>query len=187
MPIRVTQTLRPEKMTNPSPGLYLFDLGQNIAGWWKVRVKSSPGQVLRIRGAETLNDSLFPQPLKMGDKLSVKQKYHAQTWTDYTVGGNKTEVYEPRFFYTGFRYIEVATSDGKNPELLEIEGRVAHSDLEKNGTFDSSDTLLNRINRASIWSQRGNLFSYPTDCPHREKGAYNGDSQIIAGFLMISI
>lgn len=178
--IKVTNTLQPLKQTNPASGVYLFDLGQNIAGWWRMEVKGSPGQVIRIRGAETLNDSLFPKPLEEGDKLSTKHRYHAETWTDYTLKGNETEIYEPRFFYTGFRYIEVTSLDHKNPEHLKVEGRVVRSALERNGTFVSSDSLLNRIHRAAVWSQKGNTQSYPTDCPHREKGAYNGDGQVIA-------
>ncbi len=179
-PIKVTKTLQPVKEINPEPGVSLFDLGQNIAGWWRMKVKGTPGQVIRVRGAETLNDSLFPKPLETGDRLSTKYDYHAQTWTDYTVKDEKTALYEPRFFYTGFRYIEVTTSDQKNPELLNIEGRVVRSALRRNGTFQSSDSLLNRIYQASVWSQKGNMQSYPTDCPHREKGAYNGDGQVIA-------
>lgn len=178
--IEVTQTLEPVKQTQPEPGVYLFDLGQNIAGWWMLEVKGTPGQVIRIRGAETLNDSLFPKLLEEGDKLSTKFRYHAQTWTDYTLKSNETEVYEPRFFYTGFRYIEVTTSDKKNPEHLKVAGRVVRSANKRNGTFESSDSLLNQIHRAGVWSQMGNMQSYPTDCPHREKGAYNGDGQVIA-------
>jgi alpha-L-rhamnosidase len=178
--IQVTQTLEPVKKINPEPGVFLFDLGQNIAGWWKLEVKGSPGQVIRIRGAETLNDSLFPKPLEEGDKLSTKFRYHAQTWTDYTLKSNGTEVYEPRFFYTGYRYIEVTTSDNKNLEHLKVSGRVVRSANKRNGTFESSDSLLNQIHQAGVWSQMGNMQSYPTDCPHREKGAYNGDGQVIA-------
>jgi alpha-L-rhamnosidase len=178
--IEVTQTLEPVNQTNPEPGVFLYDLGQNIAGWWKLEVKGSPGQVIRIRGAETLNDSLFPKPLEEGDLLSTKHRYHAETWTDYTLKSNETEVYEPRFFYTGFRYIEVTTDDNKNPEHLKIAGRVVRSANERNGRFESSDSLLNQIHRAGVWAQMGNMQSYPTDCPHREKGAYNGDGQVIA-------
>ena len=179
-PIRVTGTVKPVKSVNPSPGVYLYDLGRNIAGWWRVKVTGSKGQTIRIRGSETLNDSLFSEPLKEGDKLSTKHRYHSLVWTDYTLKGQGTEVYEPRFFYTGFRYIEVVATDGAEPEHLEVEGRVVHSDLEQTGRFESSDSLINRIYRAALWSQKGNLHGYPTDCPHREKGAYNGDGQVIA-------
>lgn len=179
-PIKVTSTIKPIVELNPEPGVYLFDLGQNIAGWWRLQMQGEPGQIVRVWGAETLNDSLFSQQLKEGDKLSTKFRYHAQTWTDYTLKGGETEVYEPRFFYTGCRYIEVKTNNNKNLDLLKLEGRVVRSSLERNGTFVSSDSLLNKIHRAGLWSQMGNTIGYPTDCPHREKGAYNGDGQVIA-------
>jgi alpha-L-rhamnosidase len=183
-PIRVTATLNPVAETNPEPGVYLFDLGQNIAGWWRLQLKGASGQTIRIRGAETLNDSLFPKPLETADKLSTKFRYHSHTWTDYTLKGDEVENYEPHFFYTGFRYIEVTTSNRENLDILRVEGRVVRSALEQTGSFVSSDSLLNQIHLAGQWSQMGNTFSYPTDCPHREKGAYNGDGQVIAETAM---
>ncbi len=179
-PAKVIATLKPVAHTNPSPGVYLYDLGQNISGWWRIKVKGTPGLTIRVRGAETLNDSLFSEPLKESDKLSTKFNYHAQVWTDYTTKSSNTETYEPRFFYTGFRYIEIVTSNKKNLKNITVEGRVVHTALQRNGTFVTSDSLLNRIHRAGLWSQIGNTVSYPTDCPHREKGAYNGDGEIIA-------
>jgi len=90
------------------------------------------------------------------------------------------EVYEPRFFYTGFRYVEVSTGDGSELSEIKVEGRVVGSALEKTGAFTASNELINKIYSASVWAQRSNLVGYPTDCPHREKGAYNGDGQVIA-------
>ena len=179
-PIKVTETIQPVAYTNITSGVYLFDLGQNIAGWWRIKVKGTPGVAIRVRGAETLNDSLFAKPLQEGDVLSTKFRYHAQVWTDYTLKSSKLETYEPRFFYSGFRYIEVATSDKQNLSEIKAEGRVVRSALERNGTFTSSEPLLNKIHEAGLWSQKANTVGYPTDCPHREKGAYNGDGQVIA-------
>lgn len=179
-PIQVAETVLPVTSTQISDGVYLFDLGQNIAGWWRLEMRGKAGQTIRVRGAETLNDSLFPKPLEAGDRLSEKDSYHALTWTDYTLKDDQDVIYEPRFFYTGFRYIEVTTSDRKNLDKLKVEGRVVRSMIERNGTFVSSDSLLNQIHKAGLWSQKANNISYPTDCPQREKGAYNGDGQVIA-------
>ncbi len=179
-PMKVSRTIQPVAETNPEEGIYLYDLGQNIPGWWRVRAEGDAGVELRIRGAETLNDSLFPEPLRPGDRLSTKHRYHANVWTTYILQGEGTEIYEPRFFYTGFRYVEVGVNEPENLESLEIEGRVVHSALETNGKFVTSDSLLNRINRATVWSQIGNTHSFPTDCPQREKGGYTGDGQVIA-------
>ena len=179
-PVRVIRTLTPVASLHPSPGLYLFDLGQNIPGWWRLRVRGDAGVTVRVRGAETLNDSLFPKPLTAGDRLSEKFNYHAEVWTSYTLRGGATEVWEPRFFYTGFRYLEVRVDDPAKIDSLAVEGRAAHTALEPAGRFVSSDTLINRIHRATVWAQIANTYHYPTDCPHREKGAYTGDGQVIA-------
>ncbi|MDR1881330.1 MAG: glycoside hydrolase family 78 protein [Prevotella sp.] len=179
-PIQVTETLSPIAETATAEGVYIFDLGQNIAGWWRIRLKGAPGQTVRVRGAETLNNTPFPKPLEEGDRLSDKHDYHAQVWTDYTLKSDEAEVYEPHFFYTGFRYIEVVVSDGKALAELKAEGRVVRSALERNGEWTSSSELFNKIHKAGVWSQMGNTVGYPTDCPHREKGAYTGDGQVIA-------
>ncbi len=179
-PILVTDTILPVKQINQSPGVYLFDLGQNIVGWWHLEVTGTEGVSVRVRGAETLNDLRFPKPLENDDRLSLKYSYHSKVWSSYTLSGSGVEVYEPRFFYSGFRYLEVTTSNMENLDSLQLEGCVVRSAIERNGSFLSSDSLLNQIHRAGLWSQMGNNLGYPTDCPHREKGAYNGDGQVIA-------
>ncbi|MDR1527069.1 MAG: glycoside hydrolase family 78 protein [Dysgonamonadaceae bacterium] len=180
VPIKVTETLTPVAVTKPAKGVYLFDLGQNIAGWWRMELKGHAGQTVRVRGAETLNNNLFPKKMEQGDSLSTKFDYHARVWTDYTLKSDRTESYEPHFFYTGCRYIEVTVADGQELEALKVEGRVLRSDIEQSGEWTSSHPLLNWIHTAGLWSQKANLVGYPTDCPHREKGAYNGDGQVIA-------
>lgn len=179
-PIRVTQTIEPVVRTQPEPGIFLFDLGQNMPGWWLVQVEGEPGARLTIRGAETLNDSQFPTPLHEGDTLGTINNYHQKVWSTYVLKGGGPESYEPRFFYTGLRYVEVKVDRPDGLRSLEVRGRVVHTDLKRNGRFSSSDSLLNGIYEAAIWSQRGNLHGYPTDCPHREKGPYGGDGQVVA-------
>ena len=179
-PIRVVETIEPVRSIRTGDKKWLYDLGQNIPGWWRISVTGEEDTVVRIRGAETLNDQRYPKVLEPGDSLSRYNQYHRETWTDYTLKGGGPETYEPRFFYTGFRYIEVSTDQPETIQDLRVEGRVVHTDLERTGHFESSDTLFNRIYEASVWAQRGNLHGFPTDCPHREKGGYTGDAQVIA-------
>jgi alpha-L-rhamnosidase len=178
VPIRVTNTITPIAETNPEKGVYLFDLGQNMAGWWRIEVAGKAGQTIRIRSAESLNNTA-PKRLEANDRLSENRRFGA-IWTDYTLKGGEIEIYEPRFFYSGFRYIEVVTNDKENLKSLKAAGRVVRSDFDRNGAWTSSNTLLNKIYDAGVWSQMSNLVGYPTDCPHREKGAYTGDGQVIA-------
>lgn len=179
-PMRVTQTFAPQSHINPKPDVHLYDLEQNIPGWWQIRVQGEAGAQVKVRASETLNDSLYPTPLISGDSISTYHPFHERVWTTYTLNGKGVETWEPRFFYSGFRYLEVSFSDPNKIADFEISGRVMHSDIERNGQFTCSDPLLNSIYEAAIWSQKGNFHGYPTDCPHREKGAYNGDGQVIA-------
>ena len=178
--IKVIKTITPVKEVHPKPGLYIYDLGQNIPGWWRIQVQGKKGLKLQIHGAETLDDSLFPKPLEMKDRLSTKFKYHSQVYTDYTLNGKGTETFEPGFFYTGFRYIAVRTKHPKDLKSLSVQGRVVETALKRAGHFSSSDSLLNKIHHATVWAQIGNTHSYPSDCPTREKGAYTGDGEVVA-------
>jgi len=168
-PIRVTQTLRPVAMTEPHPGVYIFDLGQNMAGWCRLRVAGPAGTKISLRHAETL------QP---GGDLYVKNLRSAKVTDTYILKGKGTEVYEPRFTIHGFRYVELTGYPGR-PALSCLEGRVVHDDLESAGDFTCSNPLLNRIYQNIRWGARGNYRSIPTDCPQRdERQGWLGDRSV---------
>ena len=42
-PLRVVETLRPVKISEPKPGIYVFDMGQNLVGWCRLRVAGPKG------------------------------------------------------------------------------------------------------------------------------------------------
>lgn len=173
-----TRILEPVRQTRSDDGVYLFDLGQNIPGYWYIRVRGEAGTTVRIRGAETLNNQRFPKELEDGDSLSTMHDYHRDAYTTYTLKGGGPESYKPHFFFTGFRYIEVTTDHPEQIESLEAEGRVVHTAVEQTGSFSCSDSLLNQIHRNTVWAQRSNMTSIPTDCPQREKWGWTGDAQL---------
>lgn len=165
-PIRVTQTLTPRAVTQPTPGVYVFDLGQNMVGWCRLRVSGPRGTVVSLRHAETL---------KPDGTLYVDNLRGAKVTDTYTLKGKGREVYEPRFTYHGFRYVEV-TGYPRKPSLSALEGRVVHDDLESAGGFCCSEQILNRIYTNILWGVRGNYRSIPTDCPQRdERQGWLGD------------
>lgn len=165
-PIRVVQTLRPIAITQPRPGVYIFDLGQNMVGWCRLRVAGPRGRTISLRHAETL---------KSDGMLYLDNIRSAKVTDRYTLKGSGTEVYEPRFTYHGFRYVEVKGFPGE-PRLSALEGRVVHDDLEATGDFACSSPLLNRIYQNIRWGFRGNYRSIPTDCPQRdERQGWLGD------------
>jgi len=165
-PIRVTGTLKPIKLTEPKPGVFIYDLGQNMVGWCRLRVAGPAGTRVQLRHAETLRDD---------GTLYMANLRGAQVTDSYTLKGKGTEIYEPRFTYHGFRYVEVTGYPGK-PTLASVEGRVVNDDLPVAGEFSCSNPLLNQIYRNATWGTRGNYRSMPTDCPQRdERQGWLGD------------
>jgi alpha-L-rhamnosidase len=165
-PIRVTETLKPVALTSPRPGVYIFDMGQNLVGWCRLRVSGPRGTTVALRHAETL---------KPDGTLYLDNIRSAKALDTYTLKGEGTEVYEPRFTYHGFRFAELRGYPGM-PDLKTLEARVVHDDLEPVGEWTSSDPLLNRIYLNVHWGLRGNYRSIPTDCPQRdERQGWLGD------------
>ncbi len=173
-PIRVSQDLPAIKMTEPKPGVYVFDLGQNMAGWCRLRLHEKPGVTVTLKHNEVLNpdgtvylDNLHAGHLSTGDRQIVR----------YTCRGNGVEVYEPHFTYQGFRYVEVSGLTSK-PDLNTVTGRVFHTAFTQTGAFTCSNPLLNRLALNIQWSQRANMMGVPTDCCQRdERCGYTGDAQ----------
>jgi alpha-L-rhamnosidase len=157
-PIRVTETLTPLKLTEPKAGVFIYDMGQNMVGWCRLKVSGPAGTKVSLRHAETLNPD---------GTLYMANLRGARVTDTYILKGKGTESWEPRFTYHGFRYIEVKGYPGR-PKLDSLEGRVVHDDL--------ANPLLNQVYRNVIWGVRGNYRSIPTDCPQRdERQGWLGD------------
>ncbi len=165
-PIRVTQSIRPTSHRELAPGVWIYDFGQNFVGWCRLTVEGKAGTVVTLRHAETVRPD---------GSLYVDNLRTAKATDTYTLHGRGTEVWEPRFTYHGFRYVELRGYPGK-PALSSLEGKVVHDDLEPAGEWSCSNPLLNRILQNITWGVRGNYRSLPTDCPQRdERQAWLGD------------
>ena len=165
-PLRVTETLTPISVKRLKPGVYIYDMGQNMVGWCRLHVNGPKGTAVTLRHAETL------QP---DGSLYIANLRGAKVTDVYTLKGGSPEVWEPRFTYHGFRYVEVTGFPGE-PSADALEGRVVHDDMQRSGDFTSSNDLLNKINHNMFWGIRGNYRSIPTDCPQRdERQGWLGD------------
>ncbi|MDD4869615.1 MAG: glycoside hydrolase family 78 protein, partial [Kiritimatiellae bacterium] len=174
-PIRITETIRPVKITQPKPGVYLYDLGQNIAGTAQLTVKGPAGTDIKIQYAELLREdgTLNPDNIKSFCKSAEFQTER------YILKGKGTEIWQSRFMYHGFQYVQVTGFPGE-PKLENLKALVMHTDLENAGTFECSNELLNRIQHCTRWSYLNNFHGHPTDCPNREKNGWTGDAHLAA-------
>lgn len=168
--IKITQTIQADSVMEPKPGVFIFDLKQNMVGWARIRVKEPAGSVVRVRYAEMLekDGTLYRTNLR-----------GAEATDTYICSGKGEEVYEPHFTYHGFRYVEV-TGISKADKRT-VEGRVLHTAATETMSFRSSSDKLNRLAQNITWGLRGNLHSVPTDCPQRdERLGWMGDANAIA-------
>ena len=158
-PMRVVQTLTPVAIREPAPHVHVADMGQNMVGWVRLRVQGARGTTVTLRFAENLND----------DGTVDQGNLRSAACTDvYICKGAGVEEWAPRFTYHGFRYVQMEGYPGA-PGLEALLGCVAHSDVATRGQFECSDDLLNRMQRAAVWTETGNLHGLPTDCPQRDE------------------
>ena len=167
-PIRKIEEIKPVKVFKSPKGSLLVDMGQNMVGWVRLKVTGPKGTVVKIRHAEVLD--------KYGEFYTTNLR-SAKCELNYTLAGTGEEVYEPRFTFMGFRFIEITGFPG-TLTADNITGVVVHSDMKPTGTYESSNKLLNQLQHNIQWGQKGNFVDVPTDCPQRdERLGWTGDAQ----------
>ncbi len=168
-PIRVIEPVAPIGLTESQPGVFVFDLGQNIAGRCRIQLRGRAGTEVTLRHAEMINED---------GTIYVANLRGAPQVDRYILRGDANgETFEPAFTQHGFRYVEV-TGLGAPPSKNDLLGLAFNSAAPEVGGFECSDPMLNRLWRNILWTQRANLMSSPTDCPQRdERLGWMGDIQ----------
>jgi alpha-L-rhamnosidase len=158
-------------VSEPVPGRFVFDFGQNFSGWARIRATGPSGTTITAKFAELLN------PDGTADLANLRLAKATDRFT--LAGTGAPEVFEPHFTYHGFRYVEVAGYPG-TPTADDIAGVIVHSACREVGQMTFPDApLLQQIWNNALWSQRSNFFAVPTDCPQRdERMGWMGDIQV---------
>ena len=168
-PIRVNEILKPKTVTNPTPGVYIFDLGQNMVGWARLHVSGKAGIKVRIR---------FGEVLKPNGELYTENLRTAEATDTYILRGKGSETFEPHFTFHGFRYVELTGYPG-TPIAGAIEGVVFYTAAPFTIRFSTANQTVNQLWSNILWGQRGNFLSVPTDCPQRdERLGWMGDAEV---------
>ncbi|WP_242692046.1 alpha-L-rhamnosidase [Aridibaculum aurantiacum] len=157
--MKVMQILKPVSIKEPSKGVYILDLGQNIAGWIKMNVKGKRGQKVKLRFAESL---------KPDGQLYMDNLRDALVTDIYTLKGEGVETWAPRFVYHGFRYVEITGYPGK-PKAEDFVGEVVYDDMKTIGSFETSDRTINQVYKNAYWGILDNYKGMPVDCPQRDE------------------
>ena len=173
-PVRRVGELKPIAIRQAPSGETILDLGQNFTGWARLKVRGPGGP------AGTVVTMRFAEVLDRDGNLYVANLRRANQTDRYTLKGGGEEIYEPHFTFHGFRYVGV-TGLPARADSGTITGIVVSSDLPQTGSFETSDSLLNRLQQNIVWGQRSNFLDVPTDCPQRdERLGWTGDAQVFA-------
>lgn len=167
-PIRHIRTIKPVQLEN---GVY--DLQENISGWVKFKVQGNAGDTVKVIYAERLHPD---GTIDNENENALNKSLNRIQSDEYILKGGAPEEWEPMFTYHGFQYFVI---EG-NAKVLDVEGKLVHTDLQKVGDFECSDEILNKLHRASVQSTLTNYFGIPTDCPQREQNGWSGDAAISA-------
>lgn len=168
-PVRVDRDIKPIKIAQIRPGVYICDMGQNMVGITRLRVKGRAGQIINLRHAEVLNadGTLYTENLRT-----------AKATDQYIMSGEGTEEFEPTFTFHGFRYVEVSGLTSP-PDIV---GRVLRTAMPLTMSFTTNVPMLNQLQQNIQWGQRGNFLSIPMDTPARdERLGWTGDIAAFAG------
>jgi alpha-L-rhamnosidase len=169
-PVRQTGELHPQSMTEPKPGQWTYDFGQNMVGFVRLKVSAPAGAKITLRHAEMLNadGTLYTNNLRGAPSVDT-----------YVCKGDGVEIWQPRFTFHGFRYVEVTGLPQPPTTNDTVTGIVVGSDIPNTGEFMCSNPEINRLQSNIQWGMRGNYLAVPTDCPQRdERMGWMGDAQV---------
>lgn len=171
VPVQAIEEIKPIKLIKTPKGETVLDMGQNMVGVVRLKLKGNSGDQVIVKFAEVLD--------KAGNFYT--DNLRAAKCTDtYILKGATEEVYQPRFTFHGFRFVKLEGLKSE-PSLDQVTGIVIHSAMSPTGSFSCSDPLINQLQHNIQWGQKGNFVDVPTDCPQRdERLGWTGDAQVFS-------
>lgn len=154
--LKVMEEIKPISVKSVGDGRYIVDMGQNMVGIQQVKLRGKKDKPITMRFAEVLKDN--------GTELYLDNLRSALVTDIYTPAADGEFVWEPLFVYHGFRFMEISGLDYE-PAADDFTGKVVYDEMATNGTFETSEELINRLHKNAYWGIRGNYRGMPTDCP----------------------
>ena len=151
--MKIMDEVKPLSITATKKGTYILDMGQNMVGWLQLKVKGKSGDKITMKFAESLKDD---------GSLYIANLRDARVTDEYILKGDGEEIWEPKFVYHGFRFVEISGFNYK-PTLDNFLGKVVYDDMETTGTFECSNPTMNQIFKNAYWGIRGNYKGMPID------------------------
>lgn len=164
-PITIQKQYEVKTSKELKPNFFVFDMGQNLSGFPTIKVKGKKGQTVRVWVGESLNEDGT-----VGQGKSGKPHYY-----DYTLKGDGTEEWTPKFSYYGFQFVQIEnihykeTRDKNLPTIVDLKSNFIYNSAGEAGSFVCSNELFNKTHEIINYAIKSNFQSVFTDCPQREK------------------
>ena len=169
--VKAIEEIKPLKMFTTPRGETVYDMGQNMVGWVRLKVQGKKGDQVTLTFAEVLD--------KTGN-FYIDNLRAAKCTDHFILNGSGEEVFEPHFTFHGFRFVKIEGLSAP-ATIDQVTGVVIHSDMKPTGMFTCSDTMINQLQKNIQWGQKGNFLDVPTDCPQRdERLGWTGDAQVFS-------
>jgi alpha-L-rhamnosidase len=176
---RVVKTLAAQSVEAVRPGVFVYDMGQNMVGAPSIQMREgTAGDRITLRYAEVRYPDLPESGANVG--MLMLENIRAALAQDIHILRGADDLIAPRFTFHGYRFIEISGIDKPLP-LAAVQGRVISSVEQLSSYFESSNPLVNKLWENISWSLRGNFLSIPTDTPARnERMGWSGDINVFA-------
>jgi hypothetical protein len=179
-PVKVNAVLNVQTISKPKDSVYVYDFAQNLSGIIELKVQGKKGQVVKLSPGELIH----------ANNLINQNATGRPCYYTYTLKGDGVETWQPRFTYTGFRYVQVegaapdtANTGGDFAKIISLTSLHTGNSSPSNGSFECSNKLFNNINQLIQWAIKSNLQSVVTDCPHREKLSWLEQDYLMGGSI----
>ena len=179
-PIREFESYKPVRVLQNAAGAHVFDIGQNISGYIRLKIRQASGDVITIRYAEDIHEDATLKD----NRMRVHYKDGSPFQTDRFICNGESFTWSPMFCYHGFRYIEITGLS--SPDSAEIAGVFVHQAVRPLSGFTCANKRLEKLFEIGQKATLSNLFYMPTDCPTREKLGWANDAQASAEQMLIN-
>lgn len=175
----VFRTLRAKSVKEARPGVFVYDMGQNMVGVPRITIASGKaGRKITLRFAEMLYPDLKESGKNVG--MIMTENYRAALSQDIYTMKAGMQVFQPRFTSHGYQYVEITGIDKPLP-LAAVEGVAISSIRELTADYRTSNEKVNRLWSNLVWSNVDNFLTIPTDCPQRnERMGWSGDINVFS-------
>ncbi len=157
-PIEVCDRYPEIARTDMGKGVFIIDVGANIAGWLRIRAKGERGASITLKFGEQLTQDGYVNQLNLRS---------ARCSDTYILKGEGIEEYAPRFTFHGFRYVQAEIVG--EAELIECVGEHVHTATKVVGKFECSDEGLNKLHEIALRTEQNNEHAILSDCPQRDE------------------